>query len=249
MNGSRVARRGLSITSHDSNIMSTKFQCPTCGKDRPLSERVPGERLRASIRERMRADNPGWNGAATCRSDVRACRMLLVREALEEQHGRVGELDALVLARMERNLLLSNRSDSAPSSVGDRVADRVASFGGSWTFLGIFAIVMLTWMAVNIVLAVRAFDPYPFILLNLVLSCLAAVQAPVIMMSQNRQAAKDRAEAEHDYQVNLKAELEVQMLHEKLDHLIFEEWHRLLEIQAIQMEMLEDLAASRRSVG
>ncbi|MEQ9324554.1 MAG: DUF1003 domain-containing protein, partial [Polyangiaceae bacterium] len=136
--------------------------------------------------------------------------MLLVREALEEQHGRVGELDALVLARMERNLLLSNRSDSAPSSVGDRVADRVASFGGSWTFLGIFAIVMLTWMAVNIVLAVRAFDPYPFILLNLVLSCLAAVQAPVIMMSQNRQAAKDRAEAEHDYQVNLKAELEVQ---------------------------------------
>jgi len=226
--------------------MPSTFECPTCHKVRPLSQRVPATRLRATIRERMVADHPDWDGEFTCRKDVHRYRMRAVREALEAQRGAVGQLDAMVLDRMEHDQLLSTATETATPPLGQRVADRVASFGGSWTFLGLFAVVMVLWMGINVVLASRAFDPYPFILLNLALSCLAAIQAPVIMMSQNRQAAKDREEAEHDYKVNLKAELEVQLLHDKLDHLLFEEWHRLLEIQAIQTEMLEDLAGAGR---
>jgi uncharacterized membrane protein len=103
---------------------------------------------------------------------------------------------------------------------GERIADKVASFGGSWTFIGIFCVVLVAWMALNTwMLAERAFDPYPYILLNLMLSCLAALQAPVILMSQNRQAARDRRRSEEDYEVNLKAELEIKALHEKIDQL------------------------------
>jgi uncharacterized membrane protein len=126
-------------------------------------------------------------------------------------------------------------------SLGERLADGVARFGGSWTFLILFAIVLAVWMAVNAAEGSdRAFDPYPFILLNLVLSCLAAVQAPIIMMSQRRQEAKDRMRSLNDYRVNLKAELEIRHLHEKIDHLITRQWERLAEIQELQIELLQE---------
>jgi uncharacterized membrane protein len=125
---------------------------------------------------------------------------------------------------------------------GERLADKIADFGGSWNFIVIFGGVLLLWVAVNsMILIWRPFDPYPFILLNLVLSGLAAVQAPIIMMSQNRQEAKDRFRSEHDYSINLKAELEIRHLHEKIDHLLKNQWQRLLEIQEIQMELMEEL--------
>src|SRR5690606_12172949 len=127
--------------------------------------------------------------------------------------------------------------------LGPRVADAVASFGGSWPFLGLFGAVLLAWIATNVLLLSKPFDPYPFILLNLALSCLAAMQAPVIMMSQNRHSQQDRERSEHDYEINLKAEMELQLLHEKLDHLVGVEWQKLLEIQAVQTEMLQDLVA------
>jgi uncharacterized membrane protein len=123
---------------------------------------------------------------------------------------------------------------------GERTADRVAAFGGSWTFIGLFFGVMAVWIGVNMAIG-RAFDPYPFILLNLVLSCLAALQAPVIMMSQNRQAAKDRLDAQHDYEVNLKAEMEIVSLHLKLDELREKQWTTLLELQNRQIALLERL--------
>ena len=128
-------------------------------------------------------------------------------------------------------------------TLGQRLADKFAEFGGSWRFITIFAGVLALWIGVNsLVLIWRPFDPYPFILLNLVLSCIAAIQAPIIMMSQNRQEVKDRLRAEHDYRVNLKAELEIRHLHEKMDHLLMNQWHRLLEIQEIQTELLEEVA-------
>ncbi len=223
--------------------MHKTFICPTCGKHRPEGQRVAGARLSHTLLERMRASLPQWDGLTTCRLDVQKYRIQLMREALEQQRGSMGDLDAAVLQRMETNQLIANRVEASRPSLGARVADRVAAFGGSWTFLGLFAIVMLFWMLSNLIFLVRPFDPYPFILLNLVLSCIAAVQAPVIMMSQNRQSSRDREQAEHDYQVNLKAELEVHLLHEKLDHLLLEEWQRLLEIQALQSEMLEDLVS------
>jgi uncharacterized membrane protein len=126
---------------------------------------------------------------------------------------------------------------------GERLADRIADFGGSWNFIVIFGGVLLLWVAVNSMIIIsRPFDPYPFILLNLVLSCLAAIQAPVILMSQNRQESRDRLRSEHDYLINLKAELEIRHLHEKIDHLLMNHWQRLLEIQEIQMELMEELA-------
>lgn len=133
--------------------------------------------------------------------------------------------------------------DAAPS-LGQRAADAVASFGGSWTFVGLFAAVMLFWVGLNAFLLVNrgvTFDPYPYILLNLFLSMLAAIQAPIILMSQNRQSEKDRISAEHDYEVNLKAELEIMLLHEKIDLLRETQWAELLEIQKEQLALLSGL--------
>ena len=131
---------------------------------------------------------------------------------------------------------------SKPLTTGDRIADKVASFGGSWTFIISFFIFLLAWMFLNFwMLHNKGFDPYPFILLNLILSCLAAIQAPIIMMSQNRQEDKDRDRAEHDYKINLKAELEIKLLSEKIDHLLVHQNKKLLEIQEMQIQYLENI--------
>lgn len=128
---------------------------------------------------------------------------------------------------------------------GQKVADKVASFGGSWPFIGIFALILALWIGVNVAMLMafhkKPFDPYPFILLNLFLSMLAAIQAPVIMMSQNRHAAQDRLAAEHDYEINLKAELEIMTLHHKLDELREQQWKQLIELQKQQIDLLESL--------
>lgn len=129
----------------------------------------------------------------------------------------------------------------ADLTFGQRLSDRVAEFGGSWTFLIVFALILACWVTFNVLAVTLRFDPYPFILLNLLLSCLAAVQAPVIMMSQNRKEAKDRLRAQHDYRVNLKAELEIRELHDKMDHLLYRQMQRLLEIQRLQVELLSEL--------
>jgi len=132
---------------------------------------------------------------------------------------------------------------------GQRLADRIATFGGSWTFIIVFGIVLLAWTGLNSLVLVRrheSWDPYPYILLNLFLSMLAALQAPVIMMSQNRQAAKDRLDAAHDYEVNLKAELEIQALHAKIDELRARHWKELVEMQEQQIRMLAQLLAERQ---
>lgn len=125
------------------------------------------------------------------------------------------------------------------------MADKVASFGGSWTFISIFIGVMVTWIFLNSFILIKlvegSFDPYPYILLNLVLSMLAAIQAPIILMSQNRQAYKDRLSAEHDYEVNLKAELEIIGLHEKMDALREKQWSELIAIQQEQLRLLSQL--------
>src|SRR5581483_8369212 len=125
-------------------------------------------------------------------------------------------------------------------TAGERIADVVADFGGSWSFIICFFAVLVAWMAFNVWAgAAKTFDPYPFILLNLVLSCLAAIQAPIIMMSQKRQEAKDRLRSENDFRVNLKAELEIRHLHEKIDHILTRQWERLAEIQQIQLEIMQ----------
>jgi uncharacterized membrane protein len=160
---------------------------------------------------------------------------------LETQIRRLSAMERHVLARVLGRDRLPRAADEAfkdQLTLGERVADRVASFGGSWTFLGVFGAFMLGWMFLNTE-ALRPVDPYPFILLNLVLSCLAAIQAPVIMMSQNRQAAKDRFEAQLDYQVNLRAEMQISALHLKLDEARASGWQEIVELQRRQLEVLE----------
>lgn len=131
-------------------------------------------------------------------------------------------------------------------SFGEQAADNVAAFGGSWTFIFIFGVILLSWVSLNsFILLTRAFDPYPYILLNLFLSMIAALQAPVIMMSQNRQAARDRLDAAHDYEVNLKAELEIRSLHEKLDILREQKWLELIGIRQRQIKLLEEILNSQ----
>ena len=169
--------------------------------------------------------------------DIASKLLGLPYEALDERAKKVARHIAQ-RKHIARNLALG---DGREPSFGQRAADAVASFGGSWTFVGLFAAVMVVWVVLNAVLLARrgaTFDPYPFILLNLFLSMLAAIQAPIILMSQNRQAEKDRIATEHDYEVNLKAELEIMLLHEKLDQLRQTQWDELLEIQREQLKRL-----------
>ena len=157
-----------------------------------------------------------------------------------------GEEEAHVLSAIERGTPVTRDAadeSDARATFGDRLADRVAAVGGSWGFIIAFTAVLLGWMLLNSDVLSHfglAFDPYPYIFLNLMLSTLAAIQAPVIMMSQRRQEAKDRARALNDYAVNLKVELEVRNLHEKLDHLLMRQWERLAEIQQLQLEIMQE---------
>jgi uncharacterized membrane protein len=147
---------------------------------------------------------------------------LLAQRLLESDYDNIPPRERRVIERIARKVAVSRNTNiehDTALTFGERLADRVASFGGSWTFMIIFATVLLFWVALNSLMIAKAFDPYPYILLNLFLSMLASIQAPIIMMSQNRQAAKDRLDAAHDYEVNLKAEIEIIALHEKLDEM------------------------------
>ena len=151
--------------------------------------------------------------------------------------------------RISRN---TNKQFFEELTFGQKLADRVATFGGSWTFILIFAAVLVAWVGLNSLLLARhgkTFDPFPYILLNLFLSMIAALQAPVIMMSQNRQAAKDRLDAAHDYEVNLKAELEIMGLHEKVDVLREKQWEELILLQQKQIELLTRLLDEKKGSG
>ncbi len=171
-----------------------------------------------------------------------------VSQLLNNERGELSSLeDEVVESLKTHDTLAENIEEDYEDhrSLGDRVADGVASFGGSWTFIISFCLFLATWMGINVAMGAKgAFDSYPFILLNLILSTVAALQAPVIMMSQRRSEAKDRLRALNDYKVNLKAELEIRHLHEKVDHLLTRQWERLTEIQQIQIEMMLEQAKS-----
>ena len=170
---------------------------------------------------------------------------------LEQMIQGLGQLDRRIFSALLAKKPAArdpNQTFEAQATFGERVADKVAQFGGSWTFIGLFFIGMVSWMAMNQEQG-RAFDPYPFILLNLVLSCLAALQAPVIMMSQNRQSAKDRSDAKNDYEVNVRAELQIIGLHAKLDALRDEEIVRLTRLVEQQRQTLESLERQLAEAG
>ncbi len=227
--------------------------CSVCGRAFDQHELVPAELVRPSLAHIIRRELPSWSGSdRICLDDLHRMRSTLVEEMLESERGELSDLDAEVIAAMREQEILSqnvNAEFEHQLTLGERIADRVATFGGSWTFILTFGGILVVWIALNSVqLLRRPFDPYPYILLNLVLSTLAALQAPVIMMSQNRQESKDRLRGENEYRINLKAELEIRLLSARLDQLMTRQWQRLLEIQQIQMELMEEIASHRRTV-
>lgn len=225
---------------------SHKVTCTVCGASFPRGATVPGNTIRGPVAERIRAAHPDWTPEGfVCRADLNRFRYDYVQSLLASERGDLSSLEREVVESLHQHQILArNLEDPLDENrtLGDRLADRLASFGGSWTFLIVFGGFIMLWIVMNsLVLLWRPADPYPFILLNLVLSCVASVQAPVIMMSQNRQEEKDRLRAQSDYQVNLKAELEIRHLHEKVDHLLMQQWERLTQIQEIQLEVLAEL--------
>ena len=225
-------------------VAAEKPACQVCGRTTTLRRAIVVRPAVASLiqQEVKHWDEGGW----ICLEDLQRFQHKYVEQLLEDEKGEITQLEQQVLESLRNQEILSHNPETefdAGLTLGQRAADRIADFGGSWIFIGIFALVMLSWMLLNsYVLAARPFDPYPYILLNLVLSCLAAVQAPVIMMSQNRQEARDRQRSLHDYQVNLKAELEIRHLHQKIDHLLSRQWERLVEIQEVQMELINQMS-------
>lgn len=207
--------------------------------------------MRPGVSELVTQAYPGWDvGQYICRDDLSKFRGNYVETLLEKERGELSDLDRQVVESLQTGQIVSQNlieDEGATATFGEYMADKVASFGGSWTFILMFMAILIVWMGINsIVLLSRPFDPYPFILLNLVLSSLAALQAPIIMMSQRRQETKDRRRSENDYRVNLKAELEIRQLHEKMDHQLAQQWDKLAEMQQIQIEILEEHINERR---
>lgn len=223
--------------------------CAITGREMSKAELVSLENVRPSLLDMIRADHPEVAADATvCRSALATYRMRYVESLLRDEQDGISELDRQVAESLANHDTVAENIDDEfeeHRTLGERWADNLAAFGGSWAFIITFLGVMAVWMGINLLLATTAFDPYPFILLNLVLSCLAALQAPVIMMSQKRQEAKDRLRSRNDYLVNMKAELEIRHLHEKLDHLISRQWQRLAEIQQVQLEILNERSRRR----
>jgi uncharacterized membrane protein len=229
------------MTSHTA---SSSAICPITGKAYPQRDFLLIDQLRPALADRIRQDHPALAGhSRVSRAAVDQYRMLYVEELLRQERGELTQLDKEVARSLAEGVPVStNVEDNYDENrtLGERLSDGLATFGGSWPFLIFFALVLGVWILVNALRGPEAFDPYPYILLNLLLSCLAAIQAPIIMMSQRRQEAKDRLRSLNDYQVNLKAELEIRHLHEKVDHLITRQWERLAEIQQLQIELLQE---------
>jgi uncharacterized membrane protein len=229
----------------------TKFTCVVCGKVKPARDITQLDILRPSLFDRIKTEHPELPAEGyICNEDLDRYRSRYVTQLLGQERGELTKLEQDVVQSLADHETLAENIEAewvGHRTLGERLSDHLASFGGSWTFIIIFFVLLVTWMAFNAVIVEQdRFDPYPYILLNLVLSCLAAIQAPIIMMSQKRQEAKDRLRSENDYRVNLKAELEIRHLHEKIDHILTRQWERLTEIQQIQLEMMQEPFVRKR---
>jgi uncharacterized membrane protein len=225
--------------------------CQVCKEQKKMDEVLTAELVRGPIVEKIMETHPDWSlQGFICSADLNRYRAEYVKDSIKADKGELSVLDEQVVKSLKEQELLSrniNIEYDRQRTLGETMADRLAAFGGSWPFISIFCGVLVIWLVMNsVVLLMKPFDPYPYIFLNLILSCLAAMQAPVILMSENRQAARDRMQAEQDYRINLKAELEIRHLHEKIDHLLMNQWQRLMEIQQIQMELMQELAHKKR---
>ena len=226
-----------------------KKKCQICGKDEIQSEILPAIIVRPSVSNLIKIEYPNWNVKGfICREDLQKYRKKYLLKLFSDEKGELSDLEVDVINKLAEHESISanvEKEFTAKLTYGEKLSDLIATFGGSWKFIIMFGLILFLWISINtFVIITKTFDPYPFILLNLVLSCIAAIQAPIIMMSQNRQEARDRNRAEQDYKINLKAELELRQLHQKVDHLLIQQWERMAEIQEIQLDMLEELKKS-----
>jgi len=224
-----------------------KFTSDISGKEYSEAEKVSAKLVRKSILDFIKEKHPDFEGEKCMSMDeLHSFREKYIAEMLIKETGELSTMEQTVVDALSDNATLSDKLDDEIQdfTFGQKVADKVATFGGSWTFIISFLSFLLIWIAANVfILSNKGFDPYPFILLNLILSCVAALQAPVIMMSQNRTEERDRDRAKKDYMINLKSELEIRMLHEKIDHLLLHQEQSMVEIQKVQMDMMQDILA------
>ena len=221
------------------------FKSAISGVEFPEKEKVSGKSIRIPILNLIIEEYPTFDvNQYISDSELNIYREKYISKFLQTEVGELNDLHKNVLKSLSGEKSFVNKIEDEVDSrtFGQVIADKVASFGGSWTFIISFFVFITIWIGSNVFLLLnKGFDPYPFILLNLILSCIAALQAPVIMMSQNRQEEKDRERAKKDYMINLKSELEIRMLDEKLDHLIMHQQQELIEIQKVQIEMMNDI--------
>jgi len=228
--------------------------CAICKVRKNQAQLIPFSSICPSVASVIFKEHPDCEKTGyICLDDLNHYRMEHIQELLTAERGELSEIESDVVKSLAENeLIAKNLNDQYDEQIplGARVADKVAEFGGSWRFIISFGVFILIWIVINsILILTKAFDPYPFILLNLILSCLASLQAPIIMMSQNRQEAKDRLRSEHDYKVNLKAELEIRLMHEKIDHLLNHQWQSLLESQQLIMDMITESSHPKKGSG
>jgi len=214
-------------------------------KEYPFNERVSAKTIRHSVLSLIQKDHHDFSHESyLSKSELNHYREKAIREYLLKGKKVLTELENTVLTSMKENTTLADKIEEEEQKVtlGQKIADKVATFGGSWTFIISFICFLLIWISINAFWLInKGFDPYPFILLNLILSCVAALQAPVIMMSQNRQEEKDRDRARKDYMINLKSELEIRTLQEKIDHFITDQQMEQQELQKSQTELLNEV--------
>ncbi len=224
--------------------MST-FRSDLSGKEFPENERVSAKNIRQSLLHFINKTHPNFSKSCFLSiEEMNDYREKYISEFLNKKLGNLTEVEKQVIQSVSKNTRISTEveEDEQKITFGQKLADKVAEFGGSWGFIIFFMSFLVAWILLNVFwLSNHGFDPYPFILLNLILSCIAAIQAPVIMMSQNRQEEKDRERSKKDYKINLKSELEIRELHEKIDHLIIHYQQDLLEIQNTQIDLLENI--------
>ena len=222
-----------------------RVTCALSGKEMARRKTMQLGSLRPSLVDAIRAEHPDVEMDAPISIDeIGKYRSRYVEEMLMQERGELSDLDRRVAESLEHHETIAENVEEEyqdQRTTGEKLSDQLAAFGGSWAFLSVFFAFLVIWMAVNIYQGEKAaFDAYPFILLNLILSTIAAIQAPIIMMSQRRVEEKDRLRSENDYKVNLKAELEIRHLHEKVDHLLTKQWERLIELQQLQLEVLQE---------
>ncbi len=220
----------------------------------PSSQKVASHSISDSFLKFIQISYPNFNeNSCLSINELSPLRVQFISSKLKGQLSDLSSMEKLVIDTITNEEEISNLAsvqDNNPLSRGQKMADHVASFGGSWTFIMSFGFFIFVWILLNTaVLLNKGFDSYPFTFLNLILSCIAALQAPIIMMSQNRREEKDRERSKLDYMINLKSELEIRTLHEKIDHLIIHQQKDLFEIQEIQIEMMKDITFSIDSLG